>query len=365
MRGSEFRGLRAAVFALSGVAGLLAAPAAHAFCRGVTQYAPPGYDPATSGCWLGDPTNPDAGVDYQLYWKNRCVSYSLQRDGTHWMPLQLVSTIAAQAFGAWSQVTCGGGAPPTISAVELEPAGEAGVACDQVQFNGYETPAGYRIGPNQNVIVFREQVWPYADATNTLGFTWVQYDTTTGEIRGADMEINGTNHLVPTSSGDPNQYDLLTIMTHEAGHFFGLGHSGDLTAMMYAYYTPGASLSQDDVDGICSIYPSDGTRSSSLGLVTAGPCDPTPLGGFTSTCAPEDDAGNVLPPTPDAGSADAAVQGGGGTSNGGGCALAVGSEGRGADRFRGGGVVVCALAGMARRRRGARRSLRLFTARAR
>jgi hypothetical protein len=365
MRGSGFRGVRAAVFALSAGAGLLAAPTVSAFCRGVTQYAPAGYDPAASGCWMGDP---DAGIDYQLYWKNRCVSYSLQRDGTHWMPLQLVSSIAAQAFGAWSQVTCGGGAPPTISAVELEPPGEAGVACDQVQFNGYETAAGYQIGPNQNVIVFREQVWPYADAANTLGFTWVEYDKNTGEIRGADMEINGTNHLVPTSSGDPNQYDLLTVMTHEAGHFFGLAHSGALTAMMYAYYTPGASLSQDDVDGICSIYPSDGTRSSSFGPVMPGPCDPTPLGGFTSTCAPEDDAGNVLPPAPtqDAASADAAVQGGGAASNAGSCALAVGSEGRGADRFRWGGVVLVALVGLARRLRGgARRSLRILIVRAR
>jgi hypothetical protein len=61
---------------------------------------------------------------------------------------------------------------------------------------------------------------------------------------------------------------------------------------MYPAYTPGSSLrelSSDDIAGICSIYPNVTTRTVATsiianGILTAGPCNPTPTHGFTSEC---------------------------------------------------------------------------------
>jgi hypothetical protein len=73
---------------------------------------------------------------------------------------------------------------------------------------------------------------------------------------------------------------LLSILTHEAGHFLGLAHSPLPNATMYAFYEQGTNdwrtLSDDDIAGICSIYPPDRA---------ALPCDFTPPGGFAPECA--------------------------------------------------------------------------------
>jgi hypothetical protein len=277
----------AAGAAIAGALVCGARPAA-AYCREITALTPASFDPAASatGCWTGD-----GSPAQEVYWKNLCVSYSLQQNGTNQLPFPLVRQIAAQAFAAWSQPGCASGGAPTITANELEPPGQDGVACDQVQFNPY--------GPNQNVVVFRDDGWPDdGDSVNTLGLTTVTYAKSSGEILDADMEINSSPaHPLVISPPDPaNTYDLLSVMTHEAGHFLGLAHSTDTTAVMYAFYKAGSTtLQPDDVEGICAIDPPDGTRSTSAGALTAASCCPIPVGGLASTCAPEAADGAVVP----------------------------------------------------------------------
>jgi MYXO-CTERM domain-containing protein len=62
---------------------------------------------------------------------------------------------------------------------------------------------------------------------------------------------------------------------------------------MFAHYTPGSTemrlLKDDDMAGICSIYPPDGTRTVSTSVATSGSipesaCDPSPNGGWQSAC---------------------------------------------------------------------------------
>jgi MYXO-CTERM domain-containing protein len=263
------------------------AGAASAYCREITAPTPPSFDPATSptGCWAGD-GNP---VD-EVYWRNLCVSYSLQQNGTNQLPFPMVRQIAAQAFAAWSLPPCSSAGSPSITADELEPPGQSGVACDQVQYNPY--------GPNQNLVVFRDNGWSDGDAVNTLGLTTVTYSKRTGEILDADMELNSSPaHPLVLSPPDPaGSYDLLSVMTHEAGHFLGLAHSADTSAVMYAFYQPGSiTLQPDDIQGICAIYPPDGTRSTSAGPVTGGQCCNVPVGGLASDCAPDGPDGSVIP----------------------------------------------------------------------
>jgi hypothetical protein len=318
---------------------------AHAFCRSVTVPPPPGYDPIASGCFR-PATNPATmgGPVFDLYWKNRCVGYSIQAAASSQVTLADATRLAAQAFAAWSGATCNGGGPPSITAINNGP-----TQCGLVAYN--------KNAGNQHVIAFRDNGWPYMDPSNTLALTTLQVDFDTGEILDADMEINSHDFRlsVDGSGPDAGAYDLLGILTHEAGHFLGLAHSDVRGAIMDVHYVPGSTpFSTDDVAGICSFDFSDGTRSTDLGPLVGDACDPTPRGGFSSFCdgsMPSEPPSDPPAPTttcPSSGDCSAAAQRGGGR----------GGEWLGLALFGLGAVGVRRVAGRRAARRPRRTSLR-------
>jgi MYXO-CTERM domain-containing protein len=135
-------------------------------------------------------------------------------------------------------------------------------------------------GQNANVVLFHDTVWPYEDAEDSVGLTTTTFNDQTGAIVDADIEINATVPLSTTDAVAVGSYDLLSIMTHEVGHFLGLAHSREPGATMGAIYEPGSddfrTLSDDDVAGICAIYAPDRPVKE---------CDFTPVGGFAAECA--------------------------------------------------------------------------------
>jgi len=268
----------------------LGSSGAVAFCRAVSSSAPAGYDPAVQGCFA-----PTSGPgSYDLYWKNLCVGYSVQRDASplRHITLDQARQVAAAAFEQWSSAACDGGAP-SVQVRDLGP-----VDCSEVQYNSAQ--------PNQHVIVFRDDGWPYSDSSNTLGLTTITFDATDGEIFDADTELNSHDYNLVLGSAAPiDSYDLASVITHEAGHFLGLAHSGDRAAVMYAHYHPGSSaLTSDDTAGICSAYPGGGVRETSSGALSGGTCDPTPRHGFSTACASAD-AGADMTAIADAGGGSA------------------------------------------------------------
>ena len=216
-----------------------------------------------------------------LFWRNACVSYSINESGSRNIPYEDAKRIIDASFGAWSSSTCNG-AQAGISAANIGSA-----SCSELKFN---------VGSaNQNLIVFRDENWPYRDANNTLGLTTVTFNAVNGEIYDADMELNASDRNLSTSEViSAKGFDLQSVVTHEAGHFFGLAHSADSSATMYASYKPGSTelrtLSPDDINGLCAIYPDTSTRVVSASVspnqtIMAEACNPAPRGGFTAQCS--------------------------------------------------------------------------------
>jgi hypothetical protein len=276
----------AAIVALGAASAVsLGATSAHAFCRthALDSATRAKYPDATlyeqvcprdaAGCCAEFPV---------VFWKNACVGYSLQEGASAYVPFEQASPIVARSFARWPAADCDGrGAHPSIKPNDLGP-----VACDEVKYD--------ERGANQNVIVFRDERGPGSAPSLTLGLTTITYVERTGEIVDADMEINSANfRYVASDARALPLYDLEAVISHEAGHFYGLAHSQDSSALMNADYErsggPGHELGPDDVAGICTIYAPDGRRSvdkaaSTSGFLAAVACDPTPRRGLTSAC---------------------------------------------------------------------------------
>ena len=237
----------------------LIAPAADAFCRTTT------CDPSIQDC---DPQGNDecTTIGQALFWPTQCVSYSLQQDATPSIPFDTFAAVTRRAFESWLSSDCGDGQGPGIQVQEL-----TAVSCDATEYNQY---AG-----NANIIMFRTEAWPYQSSSHTLALTTVTFNTENAQIYDVDIEVNAAEGNALTTSDENVEYDLEAILAHEIGHYFGLAHSGDTTATMFAQYKRGTvdlrTPEQDDQDGICTIYPSDRN---------AGACDPTPRHGFQVTC---------------------------------------------------------------------------------
>lgn len=236
---------------------------AAAFCRSSTCRTT-----ATRECETDEDECPISGA--KLFWPTSCISYATNRLGTQDLDPVDTREIIKKTFQAWSDVECAGGGVASMTFQEREP-----VACKRSEYN--------KTGANVNVVLFQDDDWKYRGIDGTLAKTSVTYNDETGEIYDADIEINTANNTVTISDIPAKvQYDLQAIVTHEVGHFIGIAHSPDSSAVMFASYSPGSTtqrtLSADDVDAVCGVYP------PKSGVV----CNTEPRGGFSAEC-PEDE----------------------------------------------------------------------------
>ncbi len=123
----------------------------------------------------------------------------------------------------------------------------------------------------------------------TLGVTW--FSTSIDE---ADMALNTKVSWNDGCENVSGRFDAQTVIGHENGHVVGLGHSNDPNALMYpSYLGARCDLGQDDIDGISSLYPADGSTPEP----TATPMD-TPVPTATPANTPEPTATAAATPTP-------------------------------------------------------------------
>jgi hypothetical protein len=238
------------------VAFVVAARPAQAFCRTTTSQVTPGYNPAVSGCWPeGTP----------LAWHASRVPIGVISAASSQVSLADATRAEDLAFGAWNDVMCSGGSP-SIQAYDDGPIAQAPGGCSS---SDKCDPTVY------DYVVFDDAGWPHDDPSNALGLTTVTFGVDDGRIFAAYTEINSAQKTLTLQEPPPpgsTAYDLQAILTHEAGHFFGLSHATDETAIMYAFYQPGKiNLTADDAAGLCSIYPPSSQSGNGGGGCAVGP----------------------------------------------------------------------------------------------
>lgn len=231
---------------------------AAAYCRSST--CPPDPELGIQGALCDPPLETDCGAP--LRWERDCVGFTFQENASREVSLKTARALLKKAFAAWESADCGG-AGPGIHAVDM-----GTVECDRVE---YDPRSG-----NANILVFRDDGWE-ENGYDKLALTTVNYDKETGEIWNADIEVNTSDYDFIQSEGG-GEYDLLGVLTHEVGHFLGLAHTQDGQATMFeAYHETMYDLSEDDVIGICSIYPPRKFDRDT--------CNPIPRHGFSPRCA--------------------------------------------------------------------------------
>lgn len=236
--------------------------------------------------------------------------------------LALAVTLAAAApAAAWSPIS--GDRPAWCSAAPyaLNSAGSADLGIDttetevrrgmddwtRVSCTSLATSYGGRSsarainGDRQSVIAWVESSWPHDPSA--IGVTTPQWTIGGGSvcIVESDMQLNGVNYRWITTSGSGGSVNTYSIVLHEGGHFYGLGHTSDPSATMYPAYGGGISmLATDDRNGICSLYPGMGggdctaTGCPSGEMCVSGTC--TPIMGDGTVCSPcrnHDDCGGA------------------------------------------------------------------------
>jgi MYXO-CTERM domain-containing protein len=238
-----------------GGAWLAPSATAHAYCRTTTcgsEKSPDCADP--SKC-------PSGGAP--LYWPEARISIDVENGSVlRGISAETARDVLTRSTNAWTSVDCGG-RPPSIGIASIELASGADPG------SGLQ-PDG--AGDSANALRFFDSAWPHE--TSAIALTTVRYGLESGKIVAADIEANAADHVLTVldSGGD---YDLQSVLTHEAGHFFGLAHVVEPPATMFAMYAGGGNidrrtLEDNDRQGICAVYPSNRFDDTSGCACTVG-----------------------------------------------------------------------------------------------
>jgi hypothetical protein len=167
--------------------------------------------------------------------------------------------------------------------------------------SGKDRQIGYKSkGENENVVVFAP--FGYARANGALAITVLSFEEATGRIVDADILLNGGGRFfqqfdtdessgdfisidgtgVPASDATPTnsktaKFDVQSVITHELGHFFGLGEDfDDDKATMYVSTRHGEThkrvVTKSESDVVAALYAEDTTASTDESGDTRGGC---------------------------------------------------------------------------------------------
>jgi len=220
---------------------------ASAFCRTTT------CNEATETCRLNDRGCVRDGVT--VIWTELPIVYRFSAVGSEKLNDKKMRAAVKAAFSAWESVKCPDG---RNTSVRFENGPD--IRTDK--------PLNRKQAKEPFGIYFRDEEWPYSKASDSLALTNQIYGEVYGRIEYADIEVNTAEAVFSLGDEDSDATDFQAVMIHEAGHYLGLAHSKDDDSIMLPNYctstksdrcTKGVEekrkLSDDDIDGVCAIYP--------------------------------------------------------------------------------------------------------------
>ncbi len=176
-----------------------------------------------------------------LWWRDRLVPIHLNQACSVDVPFQNCENAVWTTLDAWNQAYCS-----DFSFVSAGTTDRTDVGFDEDHWDD-----------NINLILWQEGAWE--PDRSAIALTTTTYDRLTGEIVDTDVEFNGVDYTFTTAESAETLTDIANTLAHEAGHMLGLDHSADTDASMYGIAAPGETkkrdLSQDDIDGVCHVYP--------------------------------------------------------------------------------------------------------------
>jgi MYXO-CTERM domain-containing protein len=221
--------------------------------------------PMSAAGWVpldGNPSPPN------LVWTSLPVSWSLNQNGSVDLGFATTEATMLTAFATWSEPPCSAFATNYLGSTTRMPGSDG-----------------------QNVLGWLESGWYYGGGT--IGVTTTAFMSSTA-LSEADIVFNGVNFTWSTSGGGGSTVDAQSIATHEMGHFLGLDHPpctmGQTMCAMYSGGIEERTLTTDDIDGVCALYPSGAT-----GCVNDDDCEPGEHcdGGY---CVPDPEPGDPCDP---------------------------------------------------------------------
>ncbi len=110
-----------------------------------------------------------------------------------------------------------------------------------------------------------------------------------GLIVDTDILLNGVNYVF-SSRGEPSAHDIQNIVTHEVGHFVGLGHEvdpKDTEATMFASASVGETkkrdLASNDLEGLFAAYRGVGNKISTFSSLAGCSLESRPFSCLSAT----------------------------------------------------------------------------------
>jgi hypothetical protein len=204
-----------------------------------------------------------------LFWPARQPSFSLNADGSFDAGPSSLDA-ARRSFQPWTELAC-----TDLTFKDLGTTSLRRTENDQVNLVLWRERTCTSVAPSGDACFANGgcdnlyDCWEHGDTT--IALTSVSYNSRTGVIVDVDIELNGAGYVFttvdspPCSSGTVSRHpncvatDVQNTLTHEIGHFLGLDHVSVPDATMFSSAPIGETskrtLYQDDIDGLCTIYP--------------------------------------------------------------------------------------------------------------
>ena len=186
----------------------------------------------------------------RLHWTRSCSTYAFTAQLFERISLLDESQVRASfddSFGSWAAVGC-----------DREP-----FLTQQAEALSEDEGAAFEwdIVNTSTIAAHGAEGWAEQEyASEVVALTTIFHDPDTGEIFDVDMELNGGAGAFTNCAGrcEFGRIDLRNTITHEAGHYLGLGHSPVPGATMAKYAFDGreiekATLEEDDRAGYCAL----------------------------------------------------------------------------------------------------------------